>query len=47
MQVMATPAAPTRVWVRWPGGKTTTTEVPAGAKEIIIGADGRLVPGGR
>ena len=47
VQVMAAPSAPTRVWVRWPGGKTTTTDVPAGAKEIVIGPDGRAQAGGR
>ncbi len=34
IQVLAMPAQPTALVVRWPGGKTTTTEVPAGAKEI-------------
>ncbi len=37
VQVMAGAEAPRQVWVRWPGGRiTTTTEVPAGATEIII-----------
>jgi len=39
-QVMALGQA-SRVWVRWPGGKTTTTDVPAGVNEILIGMDGR------
>jgi hypothetical protein len=47
VQVMAAPSTPTRVWVRWPGGKTTTTDVPADAKEIVIGPDGRAQAGRR
>jgi hypothetical protein len=34
--VLGTPERPTHVWVRWPGGKTTTTEVPAEAREIQV-----------
>jgi len=36
VQVLGLRAAPTSVWVRWPGGKTAETVVPAGAKEIVI-----------
>jgi hypothetical protein len=32
--VLATPASPTALEVRWPGGKVTTHPVPAGAKEF-------------
>ncbi len=32
--VLGTPAAPTQIWIRWPGGKTSTVPIPAGAKEI-------------
>jgi phage gp37-like protein len=42
VQVMATPEPPTHVWVRWPGGKTTTSEIPAGAKEIAVDQTGAL-----
>jgi hypothetical protein len=31
------------VWVRWPGGRVTSTPVPAGVVEIVIGQDGALV----
>ncbi|MGI8602049.1 MAG: FG-GAP-like repeat-containing protein [Verrucomicrobiales bacterium] len=34
--VLGSSATPTAVWVRWPGGKVTTTKIPARAKEIII-----------
>jgi hypothetical protein len=36
VQVLAMPEAGAKIWVRWPGGKETTTDVPAGAKEIVI-----------
>ena len=36
LEVMATPEAPTQLQVRWPGGKTTTTNIPAGTKEIEV-----------
>jgi hypothetical protein len=34
--VMATPAPPTEVWVRWPGGKTTVSAVATDRREMII-----------
>jgi hypothetical protein len=33
---MATPAPPTEVWVRWPGGKTTVSAVATDRREMII-----------
>src|SRR5262249_33661450 len=36
VQVLASPQPPTNVWVRWPGGKITTTPVPKGAREISV-----------
>ncbi|HXJ56708.1 MAG TPA: VCBS repeat-containing protein [Verrucomicrobiae bacterium] len=39
VQVLATPAPPTRIWVRWPGGRAVTLPYPAGAKEIEIAPD--------
>ena len=39
VQVMATPEAPKAVGVRWPGGRITTTPLPAGAKEATLGFD--------
>jgi len=41
-QVMSTPAIPTAVTIRWPGGRTTTTTLPANAREGVIGLDGSL-----
>ena len=42
VQVMGCPEPPTQIWVRWPGGKTTTSTVPAGAKEITVDPDGKV-----
>jgi hypothetical protein len=39
---MGCPEAPTQIWVRWPGGKTTTSPIPTGAKEIAVDTDGNL-----
>jgi hypothetical protein len=36
VQVLATPEPPTAVWVRWPGGKVTTSPIPPGATEIRV-----------
>jgi len=42
VQVMSMPEPPTHVWVRWPGGKTTLSQIPAGAKEITVDATGNV-----
>jgi hypothetical protein len=42
VQVMGCPEPPTQIWVRWPGGKTTTSPILAGAKEITVDTDGKL-----
>jgi hypothetical protein len=42
VQVMGCPETPTQIWVRWPGGKTTTNPIPAGAKEIMVDPDGKV-----
>ena len=34
--VLATPAEPAQIWIRWPGGLITTSDLPAGAKEITV-----------
>jgi hypothetical protein len=36
IQVFGLRGAPAAVWVRWPGGRTTETAVPAGQREITI-----------
>jgi hypothetical protein len=42
VQVMGTPEPPSGYWVRWPGGKTTTGGIPAGAREILVDVSGKL-----
>ncbi len=41
VQVMGCPKTPTQIWIRWPGGKTTTSPIPAGAKEIVVDTSGK------
>jgi len=36
VQVLSSPPVPDRVWVRWPGGETTTHSVPANAREVTL-----------
>ena len=43
VQVLATPQPPSQVWVRWPGGTTTTSAVPPGAKSIVVEAHGTVL----
>jgi hypothetical protein len=38
VQVMGSPERPTRVWVRWPGGKVTTVGAPSDALEVVVRA---------
>jgi hypothetical protein len=42
VQVLACPQNPTHLWIRWPGGKTTTSPIPSGAREILVDTDGNL-----
>jgi hypothetical protein len=44
VQVLATPAMPTQLWVRWPGGQTTSSDFPAGAREVEVDLQGQLRP---
>jgi hypothetical protein len=41
-QILATPIPPEKLWVRWPGGRVTTTDVPPYAKEITVDSEGKL-----
>lgn len=36
VQVMGGAGRPTQIVVRWPGGQTTTTDVPVGTREIMV-----------
>jgi hypothetical protein len=40
--VMGMPGPPTQIWVRWPGGKTITADVPPRAREIELDTGGKL-----
>jgi hypothetical protein len=40
--VLGTPSNPIAIQVRWPGGKTTTTDLPPGAREIIVDMAGKV-----
>jgi hypothetical protein len=42
VEVMGCPETPTGIWVRWPGGKTTTSAIPGGAKDVTVDTDGKL-----
>jgi hypothetical protein len=42
VQVMGCPEIPTQIWIRWPGGKTTTGDVSAGAREITVDTEGNV-----
>jgi hypothetical protein len=42
VQVLATPAPATALWVRWPGGKATEMQLPLAAKEIHASWDGKV-----
>jgi hypothetical protein len=40
VQVMHGAETPAQITVRWPGGKTTASEIPNGAKEIGVDMNG-------
>lgn len=42
IQVLGTPEEPMQLSVRWPGGKTTISDVPHGAREIVVDVDGSV-----
>ena len=42
VQVLAGTEPPAQLWVRWPGGKSFTVDVPAGAAEIQVGINGTV-----
>jgi hypothetical protein len=42
VQVLTGGDGPLQVWLRWPGGKTFTSDVPVGAAEIQITIDGQV-----
>ncbi len=45
VQVMSTPFPPTRIEIRWPGGRRTMSEVPSSARAIRVTLDGEVNAG--
>jgi len=43
VQVLAAPESATELWIRWPGGSTTTTRLPAVVKEVAIDSSGKII----
>ena len=42
IEVLSTPEPPDEIWIRWAGGRVTTSVIPHAAKEILVDFDGRL-----
>jgi hypothetical protein len=42
VQVMQGSGMATQVWVRWPGGKTVTADLPTNAKEVVVDFNGAV-----
>jgi len=42
IQVLAARAKAESIWIRWPGGRITTTPIPPAAKEITVDSEGKL-----
>ncbi|MBM3837947.1 MAG: hypothetical protein FJ398_08270 [Verrucomicrobia bacterium] len=42
VQVMASAQSATRLWIRWPGGKETTVDLPKNAREVSVDLAGRI-----
>ncbi len=40
--VLATPAEPSQLWVRWPGGKVTETALPPEARDVSVDWQGEI-----
>jgi len=40
VQVLGSAEPPVQLWLRWPGGKSMTVDVPLQAAEIQVGMDG-------
>jgi len=42
VQVMGLPSEPTQIWVRWPGGRELTADLPPKAKEVVVSLQGEV-----
>jgi hypothetical protein len=47
VQVLNAPVAPTKLWVRWPGGKVSQLDLPANAHEVRVTTTTALATPGR
>ena len=43
VQILGGSAAATQLWVRWPGGKAVTIDLPPGLREVVVDGEGRIV----
>ncbi len=41
--VLSLPETPSRIWVRWPGGKVTISPIPERANAISVDQDGKVL----
>ncbi len=41
-QILATPEPLRQIWIRWPGGRSTTTDIPPNATSIEVEPSGNL-----
>ena len=42
VQVMGVPSDPTQIWVRWPGGRSVTADLPPKAREVVVNLQGEI-----
>jgi len=42
IEVLSTPELPAELWVRWPGGRVTTSDIPKGAVEVSVDLAGKI-----
>ena len=42
IQILCGSEAPIQIWIRWPGGKTTTSPIPTDARAITVDATGKV-----
>ncbi len=40
VQVLGLQDGPTKIWIRWAGGKVTESAIPPGARSLAVGLDG-------
>lgn len=39
--VLGTPTPPESLWIRWPGGRVTTTSIPPNTRQVTVDTEGR------